>query len=165
MLPLVVGIAGIKVSRDPEATIVTYALGSCIAVALYDPIAKVGGLLHYLLPDSRNGSHDGAPNPAIFADTGIPALLREMQSLGAHPRKLVAHLAGGGQMLESNGVFNIGNRNHIAARNILWKNGILVQSESVGGAVTRSFGLSLENGQIWLRQQDISNATLDGEHR
>jgi chemotaxis protein CheD len=164
MANLVVSIADLKVSRDPETTILTYALGSCIALALYDPAARLGGLLHYMLPSSQNDAHNTARNPAMYADTGIPLLLQELQRMGAHPKKLVAHLAGGGQILESHGVFNIGKRNHIAAKNILWKHGILVRSESVGGNFTRSFGLSLATGQIWLKQQDTSTPTGEQAH-
>ncbi len=153
---IIVGIADCKVSRDPEATLVTYALGSCIGLVLYDPVAKVGGLLHFMLPTSQNDSKQAGVNPAMYGDSGFPLLFAEVQKLGANPKRLVAHLAGGGQILESHAALNIGKRNQITAKNLLWKAGILIQSESTGGAVTRSIGLELSTGQIWLKQSETS---------
>jgi chemotaxis protein CheD len=92
----------------------------------------------------------------MYGDTGIPLLLRELLKLGANPRKLVANLAGGSQILDQAGLFNIGKRNHVAAKNLLWKAGILVRSEAVGGTITRSFGLQIGSGQTWLKQIDSS---------
>ena len=156
MANLIVGIADCKTSRDAETTILTYALGSCIALALYDPAAKIGGMLHYMLPSSQNDSQKATMNPAMYADTGFPLLFAGLQKLGANPKRLVAHLAGGGQILESHAALNIGKRNQIAAKSLLWKAGILLQSESLGGAVTRSIGLQLATGQIWLKQSETS---------
>jgi chemotaxis protein CheD len=151
---LIVGIADCKVSRDPEATIVTYALGSCIALILYDPVQRAGGLLHFMLPSSQNDPRQAEANPAMYGDSGLPLLFREMQKLGANSKRLVAHIAGGGQMLESHAALNIGKRNQIMIKNLLWKAGILIQSESVGGAVTRSVGLQVATGQVWLKQSE-----------
>ena len=78
-------------------------------------------------------------------------LLRELQKLGANTRKLVANMAGGSQILDQTGLFNIGKRNHVAAKNMLWKAGILVRNEAVGGNITRSFGLQIGSGQTWLK--------------
>ena len=69
---LIVGISDIKISNSPDDVIVTYALGSCIGISVYDPVAKVGGLLHYMLPDSTLDEKKAKDNPAMFADTGIP---------------------------------------------------------------------------------------------
>jgi chemotaxis protein CheD len=156
MANLVVGIADCKASKDANATILTYALGSCIALVLYDPGAKIGGMLHFMLPSSQQDSQRAHSKPAMYADTGFSLLFAELEKFGANPRRLVAHLAGGGQILESHAALNIGKRNQIAAKSLLWKAGILVQSESVGGAVTRSIGLQLATGQIWLKQSETS---------
>ena len=156
MAMIIVGIADYKVSGDPKAILITYALGSCIALSLHDPVAGVGGLLHFMLPNAENGAERPGFNPAMFGDTGIPLLLREIQKLGANPRKLVASLAGGSQILDQAGLFNIGKRNHVAAKNLLWKAGVLVRSEAVGGTTTRSFGLQVGSGQTWLKQIDSS---------
>jgi chemotaxis receptor (MCP) glutamine deamidase CheD len=94
----------------------------------------------------------------MYGDTGIQLLLDEIQMLGANRRKLVASLAGGSQILDPAGLFNIGKRNHIVAKNMLWKAGILVRSE----AVTRSFGLQVGTGQTWLKQIDSSSSQNKG---
>lgn len=154
---IIVGVADYKVSQDPKSILVTCALGSCIALSLHDPLAGVGGLLHFMLPNAENGASRPDFNPAMYGDTGIPLLLREMQKLGANARKMVANLAGGSQILDQAGLFNIGKRNHVAAKNLLWKAGILVRSEAVGGCITRSFGLQIGSGQTWLKQIDSSS--------
>ncbi len=156
---LIVGVADYKVSQTPDHMIVTYALGSCIALSLHDPVARVGGLIHYMLPSSAIDAAKGRENPAMFADTGIPLLFREVVKLGADAKRLVAHLAGGSQIMDPEGLFAIGKRNYIAAKNLLWKAGILVRSEAVGGAITRSFGVQIETGQTWLKQSDVSAAS------
>ena len=164
MAIIIVGVADYQVSQDPKAILITCALGSCIALSLFDPVAGVGGLLHFMLPNAGNAASRPGFNPAMYGDTAIPLLMREMQKLGAHPRKLIANLAGGSQILDPAGLFNIGKRNHVAAKNLLWKAGILVRSEAVGGSITRSFGLQIGNGQTWLKEMDSSNPSCaDGE--
>jgi len=138
MKSVVVGISDCKVSNDLDSTLVTYALGSCIAVALYDPASKVGGLLHYMLPESSLDAQKAQQNPFMFADTGIKALLEAVTANGANARRLVVRLAGGAQVLDNEGVFQIGKRNYLAARKILWKAGILISAEAVGGEVSRT---------------------------
>jgi chemotaxis protein CheD len=162
MAIVIVGVADYRVSQDPKAILITCALGSCIALSLHDPVAGIGGLLHFMLPNAEGNASRAGFNPAMYADTGIPMLLAEIQKLGANRRKLVANLAGGSQILDPAGLFNIGRRNHIAARNLLWKAGILVRNEAVGGSITRSFGLQVGSGQTWLKQIDASAAQSAG---
>jgi chemotaxis protein CheD len=152
MKSLVVGISDCKVSNDLDCTLVTYALGSCIAVALYDPSAKVGGLLHYMLPDSSLDAQKAQQNPCMFADTGIQALFQAVTAGGAHPKRMVVRLAGGAAVLDSQGVFQIGKRNYLAARKILWKAGVLISAEAVGGDVSRTIRLDLATGRLWIRE-------------
>src|SRR2546421_135298 len=111
MPTIVVNISDAQVTADPRAVIATYSLGSCIAVALYDPQAKVGGMLHYQLPTSSLDPARAGMKPAMFADTGMKSLLAALKACGAHPKRLKVKLAGGAQMLDDNGVFNIGRRN------------------------------------------------------
>ena len=113
-----------------------------------------------MLPSSQNDPRPSSLNRAMYADTGIPLLLAELQKLGANPRRLVAHMAGGGQILQSHTALNIGKRNQVAAKNLLWKAGILVQSESLGGSTTRSMGLNLGTGQVWLKLTEGSKTTI-----
>jgi chemotaxis protein CheD len=149
---VVVGISDCKVSADQASTLVTYALGSCIAVAAHDPVSKVGGLLHYMLPESNIDAKKAEQNPYMFADTGIPKLMEVLRASGVDPKRMVVRLAGGAQVLDSQGVFQIGKRNYLAARRILWKAGILVAAEAVGGEVSRTTRLEVGSGRLWVRE-------------
>jgi chemotaxis protein CheD len=149
---LVVGISDCKVTRDAESVLVTYALGSCIAVAMHDPITKVSGLLHYMLPESALDAKKAEQNPFMFADTGIPRLMEALKSAGGEGKRMVVRLTGGAQVLDSQGVFQIGKRNYLAARRILWKAGILVAAEAVGGEVSRTTRLEVSTGRLWVRE-------------
>lgn len=152
MSAMVVGISDCKVSADADSILVTYALGSCIAVAIYDPVAKVGGMLHFMLPESNIDAGKAQQNPFMFADTGIPLLLDSVKSGGANPRRMIVRLIGGAQVLDGRGVFEIGKRNYLAARRILWKAGILIAAEAVGGEVSRTTRLEVGTGRMWLRE-------------
>lgn len=150
--PVVVGISDCKVTTDREAVLVTYALGSCVAVAMHDPVTKVSGLLHYMLPESAIDAGKAENNPFMFADTGIARLIAAVKALGGDTRRLIVSLAGGAQVLDSQGVFQIGKRNCLAARKILWKAGILISAEEVGGEVSRTTRLEAATGRVWIRQ-------------
>jgi chemotaxis protein CheD len=151
MANVVVGIADCQMSKMPDEVLVTYALGSCIAVAIHDPVAGVGGMLHYMLPESAISPAKASENPFMFADTGIPLLFRRAYEYGAEKRRLVVRVAGGAQIMDSQGVFNIGKRNYLALRKILWKAGVLVQAEDVGGNASRTVRLEVGSGRFWLR--------------
>jgi chemotaxis protein CheD len=149
--PVVVGIADCQTSKDRNATLVTYALGSCVGVAVFDPGSTVGGLLHILLPESSLDTAKAAKNPCMFADTGIAALLDRCAELGASKSRLKVWLAGGSAVMDDRGVFNIGKRNQLAARKALWKAGLLTLSEDLGGQGSRTVRLELESGTFWIR--------------
>ncbi len=150
----VVDIADFAVSKDPRDTLVTYSLGSCIGLAIWDPQAKVGGLLHYMLPESSLSPEKAKANPAMFADTGVPALFRAAYELGATKKRIVVKVAGGSQLLDENGTFNIGKRNYIMLRKIFWKNGILIDKEDVGGSISRTLRLRCNEGRLTLKTRD-----------
>jgi chemotaxis protein CheD len=152
MAQVVVGISDCRVSVDTAATLVTYALGSCIAVMLYDPVRKVGGMLHFMLPESSLDRNKAAANPFMFADTGIPTLLEQIRACGSDGKRLQVRLAGGAQVLDPQNVFAIGRRNYLAARKELWKFGLLVSGEAVGGELSRTVRLSVDSGKSWLRE-------------
>ena len=114
---VVVGVADMKISNNIEDVIVTYSLGSCIGITIYDPIAKVGGMLHYMLPQSKNSSSNNSYNPYIYADTGIPTLFKSAYSLGAQKSKIIVKVAGGSKILDNNDFFAIGKRNYIILKN------------------------------------------------
>jgi chemotaxis protein CheD len=149
----IVGISEMKVSAEPGEVLVTFALGSCVGLTLYDPVTRTGGLLHSMLPLSKIDPAKAARNPQMFVDTGVAALLQALFDRGAQRRNLVAKVAGASNIMDANGVFNIGERNHTVLRKVLWKNDILVSGEDVGGSLPRTMYLHLDTGKTVLKVQ------------
>jgi chemotaxis protein CheD len=149
---IVVQIADCRVADVPGQVLATYALGSCIGLAVHDPEANVGGLLHFMLPDSGIDPARGRENPFMFADTGIPLLLEEVCRKGASKHRLMVHAAGGAQMMDRENVFEIGKRNYLAMRRVLWKKGMLVHAEAIGGVNSRTVRLQIGSGRVWLQE-------------
>ena len=162
---VVVGISDCRVSGNAGDSLVTYALGSCIAVAIHDPVARVGGLLHYMLPESTLHKERSEESPYMFADSGIPLLFREAYQCGAEKRRLVVRVAGGAQLMEDGEVFNIGKRNYLALRKILWKAGVMIHAEAVGGTVARGVRLEVGTGRMLLREAAGPEQELEGPRK
>jgi len=139
------------VSNAPDDVLITYSLGSCIAVIIYDPKAKVGGMLHYMLPESSLDLEKAKLNPTMFADTGIAMLFRQSYQYGAKKQNIIVKAVGGAQILDQNGIFNIGKRNYLAMRKIFWRNNVLVAAEHVGGMVNRTVRLEMQTGRVILK--------------
>ncbi|MFN7994811.1 MAG: chemotaxis protein CheD [Bryobacteraceae bacterium] len=157
---MTVGVGDCRVSNSAESVIATYALGSCIAVAIHDPVAVVGGLLHFMLPESSLNPEKASQNPYIFADTGIPLLFRSAYGLGADKRRLLVRAAGGAQVMDEGGVFNIGKRNYLALRKILWKAGVMIHAEEVGGTTSRTVRLEVASGRFLIRGPGMADREL-----
>jgi len=148
---IVVDIADFAVTADLRSRLVTHSLGSCIGVAIWDPETHVGGMLHYMLPDSTISPDKAEANPAMFADRGVPVLFKSAYELGAAKKRLVVKVAGGSSLLDDNGTFNIGKRNYVMLRKLFWKNGILIQAEDVGGSISRTLRLDVDSGRVTLK--------------
>lgn len=149
---VVVGVGDCKVTDDPCAELITYALGSCIAISIWDPVARVAGMLHFMLPDSAvDRTNGGRGAPCRYADTGTPLLFRAAYDRGAEKKRLIVRVAGGAAVFDDGGFFNIGQRNLAAVRKILWKAGVLVHGEEVGGSVSRTVRLSNADGRLLIR--------------
>lgn len=148
---LIVGISDIKVSNTLDDVIITYALGSCIGISVYDPVAKVGGLLHYMLPDSTLDEKKARENPAMFADTGIPTLFKACYRLGAEKRRMIVKAAGGASILDDTNFFRIGQKNIMAMRKIFWKNNVMITSEDTGANHNRTVRLEVATGKTLVR--------------
>ena len=133
-----------------EGTLITYALGSCIGICLYDPVLKLGALLHIMLPLNMEA---GRKNPLKYADTGMVEMLRQLESRGANRARLVAKIAGGAKMFEVSGgaLGNIGQRNIESVRIQLKKHGIRLQNEDVGGTVARTMLMDVATGTVSVR--------------
>jgi chemotaxis protein CheD len=152
----VVGVGDCRVAAFlPEgrfASLGTYALGSCIAVVAYDWRARAGGLLHIMLPDSTNDPARATSNPYVYADTGVPALFQALSQIGGTRTKTRCCIVGGASMMADSAHFEIGKKNYLAVRKSLWKLGIFVDQEDVGGKDTRSVRLDLDTGRVDLRK-------------
>jgi chemotaxis protein CheD len=148
METITIGIAEAEVSNNPNCGLVTHALGSCVAVAIYDAEAKVAGLLHIMLPESSIDREKAKIKPFTYADTGIPALFRAAYAKGADKKRITVYLVGGAQVMDPGGVFNIGKRNHLACRKVLWAAGVMVHGEEVGGNISRTVSLEVASGRL-----------------
>ncbi len=146
-----VGISDMAVSADPTEVLVTYSLGSCVGLSLYDPVARVGGLIHCMLPLSRVDPDKARVQPCMFVDTGVPALLLAVYKLGGGSRNIIAKVAGAATLLDEKQLFRIGRRNHTVLRKLLWKNDILIDAEDVGGSKARTVFLHMDTGQTIVR--------------
>jgi chemotaxis protein CheD len=149
---IVVGVGDCKVACFPAATLTTYALGSCIAVVTYDWKSRIGGLLHLMLPDSSIDRSRAVSNPFVYVDTGVPALFRKLDELGCAKARVRCCITGGASMMADSAHFEIGKRNYLALKKTLWRNGIFIDQEDVGGTESRSVRLDLATGQIDLRK-------------
>lgn len=147
----IVGIADMQVSSEDSEVLVTYSLGSCIGLAIYDPQARVGGLLHYMLPDSSLDPSKAQQKPGMFADTGIPLLFKTAYAMGLQKQRARVIVVGGAQILDDSGYFNIGKRNYAMLRKILWRNNVLIDAEDVGGNLNRTLYLEVGTGRAWVK--------------
>ncbi len=148
---LPVGLGEIKISKSPGDVLVAYGLGSCVGVGMYDPVAKVAGMLHAVLPQSLNGTEQV---PGKFVTTGVPKLIEEMEKAGALRSRLQVRMAGGANMLTAPGAkqaFNIGERNVLQARTTLDTLRMRLQAEDVGGTVGRTVRLFVNDGRMTVK--------------
>lgn len=150
-MKIIVGVSDMKVSNDPSSDIITYSLGSCIGLVVFDPVVKVGGILHYMLPESSLDREKAERNPYMFADSGIPLLFKESYKYDAVKKRMKVSVFGGSQILDQKGFFNIGKRNYMALKKLLFKNNVLINYEDVGGNVNRTVRLEIKTGDIFVK--------------
>ena len=148
-----VSIGEIVISKDSDDILVSYGLGSCVAICLYDPITKVGGMLHALLPSSpkENGRNT---LPSKFVDQGIPLLVKSIESLGVSSKSMIVKLCGGAHMLSSpgfNDVLNIGKRNVAVATETLQRQGFQISAQDTGGTSGRTVKLYINDGLVTVK--------------
>ena len=145
----VVGIAEFMVTMSPDDVIVTYGLGSCVAVVLHDPRRRTGGMLHLMLPSIEAVGESGAKQPARFADSGIPILFNQMYRLGSRKEDLSVWVVGGASVGPPGvNLMAIGERNLEATRQILGRAGVRVRAEDVGGTISRTVRLHVGEGRV-----------------
>ena len=129
----------------------TYSLGSCLGISIHDPVTRVGGLLHLMLPDSTIDPAKAVANPSMFVDTAVPALLRAAYQLKAEKSRLRVCVAGGAQILDDNNFFSIGRRNYDALLRVLERHGLSIHASAIGGQVNRTMMLRVSDGSVTLR--------------
>jgi chemotaxis protein CheD len=158
MARIIIGIAEMRVAKSPE-TLVTLGLGSCVGLVLYDAAAKIGGMVHIMLPTSKGD----AQNKAKYADTGIDYLLEHVLKMGANRNRLFAKLAGGANMFGTStqtDILRIGERNVCMCHQLLQAYHIPVKAEETGGNTGRTIEFSCDTGHLkintaWPRAQRI----------
>lgn len=147
----VVGVSDLKMSKNPEDQIITYALGSCIAVVVYDPVAVVGGMLHFQLPQHMRPEDGTFQDMCKYADTGVPYLFKTAYSMGAKKNRMVVSVLGGGRALSESHKFDIGKRNYIYLRKLLWKNNVFVANERIENTSPMTVWLEMRDGHVFVR--------------
>lgn len=154
-----VGIADMKLTRQ-EGILITYALGSCIGISFYDPMIKLGALLHIMLPEKTNASD---ANILKYADTGIKETLRKMSAFGGAKSRMVCKIAGGAKMFEMKGpggLGNIGERNIAKVKSILKSEGLRIMGEDTGATYARTMLLDVATGIVTIRTVGKQEKTL-----
>lgn len=146
-----VGMADLKTGKGTDV-LTTLGLGSCIGLTFYDPTSKIGGLVHYMLPDSTKLKNNS--NIAKFGDTGIRELYNQVIAMGASKYRLVAKIAGGAKMFEVSGlsgIGNVGDRNAEAAKKILKELGVKLLAEDTGLNYGRTVELHCDTGEFYVK--------------
>jgi chemotaxis protein CheD len=153
-----VGVADMKISSTLGDEIITFALGSCLCIAVHDSVAHVGGMVHVMLPSSSIDPVKAVRNASMFVDTGVKNLFLESYKAGAQRNRLLVFAAGGAcaNGLEQDDYFQIGKRNVTVLRSLLWKNGIILKNSDFGGNLARTMSLNIGTGQVMVR---ISGST------
>jgi chemotaxis protein CheD len=165
----IVGVADMKISSSAEDEIITFALGSCLGITLYDPVAHVGGMVHVMLPSSSIDPVKAANNPCMFVDTGVKQLFLDSYKAGAQRNRLVVLAAGGAcaNGLEQDDYFQIGKRNVTVLRSLLWKNGIILKNCDFGGNLARTMSMDINTGQVLIRingTTEVLSGDAGGRH-
>jgi chemotaxis protein CheD len=144
-----VGVGDVVVSQNARDLLTTNRpVGSCVAVYLWDPESRVGGVLHFEWPDSKSDPSRAQAEPAVFADTGVMLLLERAGLMGAAKGRCKVRLVGGADIRDRAESERWAKRNILAARSVLWRSGIFVDGEEVGGTKARKATLSVSDGQL-----------------
>ena len=155
---IIVSVSDARVSNKLVDVLATYSLGSCIGVCLYDPAVNTGGMLHYQLPNSTMDAERAQEKPLMFADTGMEILIDKMSSMGAKKKRMQVKIAGGAAMESGPGGFDIGKRNYLAIKKVLWQNSMFIDAEDVGGTSPRNMYMNIANGAVTVRSNSLEKS-------
>ena len=151
MKTILVGIGEVGLSDDPEHVVKTMALGSCVAIVFLAPKIRTVGLAHVALPDSSIGKDRAKDLPGYFADTAISYLINELKKRGVQKSSdVIIKLAGGANIMDHEGVFNIGKRNVLTIRKLLWHYHLSARAEDVGGNFSRTVWVEVKTGKVFV---------------
>ncbi|MGP8154861.1 MAG: chemotaxis protein CheD [Smithella sp.] len=149
-----VGVADLKTSWDVKDLLITYALGSCLGITVYDIRLKKAGLLHCMLPDSSIDRNKAAGNPCLYVDSGMKVLLDDFYRKGSRKNDLIIRVAGGSSSKENEeDFFQIGRRNFVSLRKYLWNEGLMLKAYDVGGYGARTVTMEVENGKMLIKSK------------
>ncbi|MCK5882640.1 MAG: chemotaxis protein CheD [Bacteriovoracaceae bacterium] len=161
MSKIVIGIGEMGITNLKEDEIVTYALGSCVALVLICPKTRIGAMVHVALPESHIDLSKAEDLPGYFADTGVPHLIHIMKNKGAGDvSEYVAKMVGGAKITSTEDYFEIGKRNITAIKKLLWQNNIQIKGEDVGGTISRTVKLDMNDGKTY-----VTSHAIDGIRR
>lgn len=160
----IIGVSDFHVTDNPGETIITYALGSCLGIAMFDPVAGVGGLLHVMLPLSKADPEKARIKPAMYVDTGLAELLSGCYNYGASKKNIIITVAGGASMKRNDDedYFKIGKRNFTTLRKLLWKNGFMIEKQDVGGNSSRTMAIRMSDGLVTVNKLPIGTTCATG---
>lgn len=154
----IVGVADMKIANQMGDIVITHALGSCLGIAVHDPKANIGGILHVMMPMSKINPQKAKVNPYMFVDTGVPAFFDKIYKAGGKKERLIIKVAGGANVqANSNDRFEIGKRNHVILKKLFWKNGILIEAEDVGSNKARTMQLEIGTGCVTLSTAGVTS--------
>jgi chemotaxis protein CheD len=144
------GVGDLGASKEPGSQVKTLALGSCIAVIFMDPKTRTVGMAHVALPDSKVSPDRAKDKPGYFADTGIPRLIQEMEAQGCtgKGKGWIVKLVGGANVADPSNTFNIGKRNALAIKKILWQFRMGAVAEDIGKNISRTVAVDVDEGRV-----------------
>lgn len=146
-----VGIGQMKLSNDQNVILTAANLGSCLGIAVYDPVRKTGALIHCLLPLSKSNPTKAETEPYHFVDTGLVAMLQQFLRDGSDKKNLKIVVAGGSNINDENKVFEIGAKNYTILKKVLWKNNLLLNAEDCGDSISRTVTLHIKTGEVFVK--------------
>ena len=143
-----IGIGELKISNVAGDVLRSYGLCSCIGLVVLAPRQRTVGMLHVALPESKINLQLAKDQPGMFADTGIPFLLQEMERFGCSISDMVIKIAGGASVMDPGATFEIGKRNILAVKKTLWRYRLGPVAEDVGDVISRTMSVSVDTGIV-----------------
>lgn len=157
MRDIIIGIGDLFACKDVNMVLKTFALGSCVAVTIYDQQNQTGAMVHIALSDSKVNEEKSLAKPGYFVNTAIPALIKKIKKIhpSFQPSNCIVKLIGGASVLNDENFFNIGQKNITTAKKLLSHYGFKISGEDTGGKISRTVTLSIETGKVVISNAEI----------